>query len=659
MGPKLVVVGVAIALVTNVGSSARGQDWQQDDGIFNPSGIPSLQFSQPRLADLDDDDDFDLILGSLDEAPLYFRNAGGVASPEFEPGDDIFAPIGLLDAEMGVGVDLDGDDDLDLVTGGYTGLHLWDNVGSATVPVFAHVDGFFAGLAVGSSPVPTFADLDGDGDQDLVVGLSGDGRLKFYPNSGSPVAAVFTEATAEVWFDVGLYAYPYLCDLDNDLDFDLMVGRDGPGFHFYRNVGDATTWQWQADHAVFADLAGSTFWNSPCLVDLTDDGLVDLVYGTSAGPLQYFVNTGSAGTPVWTANSSLFGGVLDVGAASSPVFFDFDDDGDLDLASGSQLGDIRYFANVGTAAAPAWLADHAYFSSIDHSIYAAVTLGDVDDDGLADAIVGDLSGQLFFHRNTGSGFVYDSTVFQGVDVGSWSVPRLVDMDGDLDLDLVVGNEAGGLVYYLNQGQVDDPDWVIVAGFFGGIDVGSNCVPTLGDFDHDEDLDLVTGSLFNEVRYYENVEGSWIRDTTILAGITVGQNAAPALADLDADGDLDLTVGHYGGTFNYFENTSTPTGAPDPQELPTRRFLLSAAPNPFNPRTTISYDLPRAAQVSLAIYDLTGYRLTVLADRTFAAGTHTVTWNGRDSRGRAMPSGTYIVRLETDSGVEARKLMLVR
>jgi flagellar hook assembly protein FlgD len=49
----------------------------------------------------------------------------------------------------------------------------------------------------------------------------------------------------------------------------------------------------------------------------------------------------------------------------------------------------------------------------------------------------------------------------------------------------------------------------------------------------------------------------------------------------------------------------------------------------------------------------------LADGLLNGGTHTLTWNGRDSQGHAMPSGTYIVRLETESGVEARKVMLLR
>jgi len=648
-----------ILLVMMISSLSQAQDWQRNDQIFNPSGIPSLPFSQPRFADLDGDGDFDLILGSIAGAPLYFQNVGTVNEPVFQTGAPIFAPVDPLDAEVGVCADLDDDDDLDFICGGYTGLQLYENTGSAAAPEFQKITDFFVGLDVGSIPVPALSDLDGDGDYDLLVGLSEDGHLKYYPNSGTPAAAEFVEALADSWFDVGLYAYPWFGDLDGDFDFDLLVGRDLSGFYFYRNIGDATSWLWQADHAVFAGLAGTTYWNSPCLVDLSGDGLLDLVYGTDSGPLEYFVNTGSASTPVWTIDPSLFGGVLDVGAASSPVFFDFDADNDLDLVSGSQLGDIKYYENVGSSIAPAWQADHALFASIDHSIYSAITLGDVDADDLPDAIAGDLSGNLFFHRNTGFGFAYDSSVFLGVDLGNWSVPRLVDMDADLDLDIVAGNETGLLIYFENQGQLDAPEWVEITGFFGGIDVGSNCVPTLGDFDQDGDPDLIAGSLFSEVRYFANVAGAWIEDLTVLDGVTVGQNAAPALADLDDDGDLDLTVGNYAGTFDYFENTNPPTYLPEQQETPGAGFSLSVYPNPFNPVTTIFYCVPEYSEIILTIYDIGGRIVRTLSGTPQPAGQHSVQWDGTDDSGHILGSGVYFCRLLVQDHSQTIKLVYLK
>jgi flagellar hook assembly protein FlgD len=52
-------------------------------------------------------------------------------------------------------------------------------------------------------------------------------------------------------------------------------------------------------------------------------------------------------------------------------------------------------------------------------------------------------------------------------------------------------------------------------------------------------------------------------------------------------------------------------------------------------------------------------LNALSDQEFAAGPHTVTWNGRDSEGEVMPSGIYVVRLESESRVESRKVTLIR
>ncbi|MDM7916003.1 MAG: VCBS repeat-containing protein, partial [Candidatus Eisenbacteria bacterium] len=448
---RSILLGSLLAMLA-AASASQAQNWRQDDSIFNPSGIPSLTFSQPRFADLDADGDMDLMLGSTETTLLYYENTGTPVAPRFAPGPDIFAPVGPLDAEVGVCGDLDGDGDLDLVTGGFYGLIFFENTGTATAPAFLRRTDLFSGLVTGPSPVPALADLDQDHDLDLVAGLSESGMIKFFPNIGTPGAPAFSEAQAQSWFDIGLYAYPYLVDLDGDLDVDLVAGRDEHGFVYYRNDGSPTAWAWVEDPNVFEGLGASTYWNSPSLSDLGGDGLPDLVFGTSAGSLQYYVNGGPPADPVWVVDTSLFGGVLDVGAASSPFLYDFDRDGDLDLASGSQLGDIKYYENVGTVEAPAWLAAHQLFVDIDHSIYSAIALGMLDGDDLPDAVVGDLSGNLFFHHNTGSGFVYDPSVFAGINVGAWSVPRLVDMDGDGDLDLVVGNEAGRLRYFQNVGE---------------------------------------------------------------------------------------------------------------------------------------------------------------------------------------------------------------
>jgi len=95
------------------------------------------------------------------------------------------------------------------------------------------------------------------------------------------------------------------------------------------------------------------------------------------------------------------------------------------------------------------------------------------------------------------------------------------------------------------------------------------------------------------------------------------------------------------------------GADDPA------ILTGVHPNPSGSLTTLSFALEREGRATIAIYDLSGRRMTVLADHQFEAGTHSLTWNGRDSEGAVMPSGNYIVRFETESGVASRKVTLIR
>ena len=83
------------------------------------------------------------------------------------------------------------------------------------------------------------------------------------------------------------------------------------------------------------------------------------------------------------------------------------------------------------------------------------------------------------------------------------------------------------------------------------------------------------------------------------------------------------------------------------------------PNPFNPRTTISYRLPQKSRVELVVYDLLGQKVRTLIDGVKPAGTYRVQWDGRDDAGREVASGVYIYRLEGNGWTENRKMLLLR
>jgi hypothetical protein len=100
---------------------------------------------------------------------------------------------------------------------------------------------------------------------------------------------------------------------------------------------------------------------------------------------------------------------------------------------------------------------------------------------------------------------------------------------------------------------------------------------------------------------------------------------------------------------------------DEESVPTGigPTLHESFPNPFNPRTVISFDLPVPARVSLVVYDVAGRVVRVLADDVMEAGTKRLVWDGRDSKGEAASSGVYFYRLSAGGRTLTKKTVLVR
>lgn len=93
--------------------------------------------------------------------------------------------------------------------------------------------------------------------------------------------------------------------------------------------------------------------------------------------------------------------------------------------------------------------------------------------------------------------------------------------------------------------------------------------------------------------------------------------------------------------------------------PTETMLRDNFPNPFNGGTVISFDLDRTAIVEIAIFDVLGRRLRILADGPFAAGSHRLRWDGHDAGGAEVASGTYFYRLNSEDHSLSRPMTLLR
>ena len=115
----------------------------------------------------------------------------------------------------------------------------------------------------------------------------------------------------------------------------------------------------------------------------------------------------------------------------------------------------------------------------------------------------------------------------------------------------------------------------------------------------------------------------------------------------------------GVRYHLSRRVATAVTAPEGASLARRPVLHPNYPNPFNARTVLPFDMPASGPARLVIYDTLGRPVRTLADGAQAAGTHTVTWDGRDDDGRAVASGVYVARVTAGSLAHSRKVALAR
>ncbi len=125
------------------------------------------------------------------------------------------------------------------------------------------------------------------------------------------------------------------------------------------------------------------------------------------------------------------------------------------------------------------------------------------------------------------------------------------------------------------------------------------------------------------------------------------------------GSANVLVVDGGVTDQDFVLTQDPTGIDGGAPASAVVRLSPAAPNPSRGETTFALDLPRPADLSLAVFDASGRRVRTLAAGAFPQGRHAVSWDGRDDAGRAVPSGAFFARLEAGDVRRSTKILLTR
>ncbi|PZD75027.1 Hemolysin, chromosomal [Acaryochloris thomasi RCC1774] len=280
--------------------------FNEQTGTNNPfDGINVGSDSHPTFADIDDDGDLDLLIGDFSDGILnFFENTGSASSPSYVEQTGTNNPFdGISRSESTpTFADIDGDDDLDLVIGqSFGGLSFFENTGSATSPSYIEqtgTDNPFPSVGSNDSNSPFFADLDGDGDLDLVTG-DGNGTINYVENTGSATSPSYIEQTGTNnpfdGFNVGFESQPVLADVDGDGDLDLVVGAGSGTINFFENTGSTTSPNYIEQTGTSNPFDGFNVGgeSQPVLADVDGDGDLDLVVGNGPGTINFFENAGS------------------------------------------------------------------------------------------------------------------------------------------------------------------------------------------------------------------------------------------------------------------------------------------------------------------------------------------------------------------------------
>ncbi|MGH7454586.1 MAG: FlgD immunoglobulin-like domain containing protein, partial [bacterium] len=169
-----------------------------------------------------------------------------------------------------------------------------------------------------------------------------------------------------------------------------------------------------------------------------------------------------------------------------------------------------------------------------------------------------------------------------------------------------------------------------------------------------------GKLANDSAQVQvNTDGNGYAKTQWTLGKTAGEQKVEVLASFNGKGLRNTPL-----VFKATAKGASTVGE-DAGGVPQRFALHQNFPNPFNPETTIQFDLPEAGQVEMNVYDMNGRHVRQLLSTQMPAKSHRLIWNGQDDNGRTVDSGIYFLVLRAQmngaSGalVATRKVVLMK
>lgn len=470
--------------------------------------------------------------------------------------------------------------------------------------------------------IPSILDIDGDGDLDFLAYYINGGNINWYRNcqveDGLPKDSIriclkdvcwgrafqnFTRTQQLNWsctqYGVtckgtkATHAGNALCilDYDGDADWDLFCGNVSfPDIQYLRNgrrdynypidtmIAQDTLWS-SNGHALNMPTFPGAFW-----LDVDQDGDNDLLFSPhlqhseNYKSIAYYKNIGNNSAPnfVFQSDTFLVQNMIDMGEASYPVLYDFNKDGKLDLfvgsdgfyqSNGTLKSRVSYYMNTSSGSTKSFTLQNSDFLNIDalNIKGTALSMGDLDNDGKDELIVGMTDGTILLYNNTAASssvqpvWVQAGTKLQtntgaDIDAGFYAAPFIYDIDSDGKADLLIGNQAGDLIYYKNVGTGSGIKLQFKTNNLGGVklqeqgNVYTYSTPFIGKIDNTGNKYLLLGSLSGLIYRYQGFQNGNVTTpyTMIDSGYSQlygGTRSVPTVGDIDADGKYEMFLGN--------------------------------------------------------------------------------------------------------------------
>jgi hypothetical protein len=534
--------------------------WYENDGASDPSFTARTITTSANgawsvyAADIDNDGDMDVVSASYSDDKIAWYESDGASDPSFTARTITTSADGAISVYA---ADVDNDGDIDVVSASYSDDKIaWYESNGASDPSFT------ARTITTSADGPRSvyaADIDSDGDIDVLSATYSDNKIAWYENGLSAFGDP-TFGSANITTSADAAASVYAADIDNDGDLDVVsASYSDDKIAWYESDGAADPSFTARTITTSADGAYSVY-----AADVDNDGDMDVVSASvTDDKIAWYENDGAA-DPSFTDRTitTSADGASDVYAA------DIDNDGDIDVVYASRNDDkIAWYENDGAADPSFTTRTISTSADFAFTVYAA----DIDNDGDMDVISGSfLDDKIAWYENDGAAdpSFTARTITTSADAAASVYAADIDNDGDLDV-LSASKDDDKIAWYENDGAAD-PSFTartITTSADGAHSVYAS------DIDNDGDIDVLSaGYSDNKVTWYEN-DGA--ADPSFTARtITTSANAARSVyaADIDNDGDMDvLSASASDDKIAWYEN-----GAGDP--APTIASVSLAATN---------------------------------------------------------------------------------